>query len=171
MKWIALIGVLLVWTAQAFAEVGSRFNGEQYTDEELAEACNGMAAASTIAYMVRSILPPDATEEDGIELMNRLLKGDRFRNTFGDELQGQIMADPYFDETVEYVVEYAWMHAHQSEYGLTEEEKLQDMMEFQEDMVWNCEQELLTGFYSDLKGARGADRYEGSQEPLGGCYG
>ena len=68
MKWIALIAVLAFWTAQAFAEVAPLFDDQQFSNEELVNGCTSLAAATTIAYMARNILPSDATEEEGREL-------------------------------------------------------------------------------------------------------
>ena len=77
--------------------------------------------------------------------MTRLMKGDKFRGLIGDEIADAVIGDPLFNDVVEYTVQMAWVHAHQDDYELTEDEKKQDFVEFQQDMGWRCESEVATG--------------------------
>ena len=56
MKHLLLITGLL-FAGTAVAEDGYIIEGEHFTDEEMAGACNNFAVLTTIAYMARNILP------------------------------------------------------------------------------------------------------------------
>lgn len=153
MRLLLLITALL-FAGATHAEVGSRFEGEPLTVEELREQCREGAWLTARLYELRNMLPADLEQERALEIMERLVASGKLAGIADEapdsvpeeerEMLRQAFADPEFLEVWLYATEYVWMHSHQDDYGMTDEEKAQDLIEFHEDVVWHCESEIRT---------------------------
>ena len=136
----------------ALADEGYTVDGEHYTDEELTQACEEVAEFATMLYTVRNMLPADLEQEKAMELLEGMVASGKLAEAaegapedLPEEERQQareMLSDPHFQEAFLMAAEYAWAHPHQDEYEMTEEERAQDLVEFHEDMVWSCEDEM-----------------------------
>ena len=149
MKVFMIIACVL-FAGVALAEDGYITELEHYTEEELAQGCEGVAELATMMYTVRNMLPADLEQEKAMEITQRMVSSGRLAEAADrapEEERQQVremLSDADFQEAFLMAAEYAWAHPHQDEYEMTEEERAQDLVEFHEDVVWNCEN-LIAG--------------------------
>lgn len=146
MRYLLLITAL--FAATAHAEVGPRFKGEKPSDADMLEWCGGAAQLTAKLYELRNMLPADLEQERAMEVMERLVASGKLAEVADKapdevpeeerEYVREMFSDPEFLEGWLYATEYVWMHPHQEDYGMTDEEKAQDLIEFEEDVLFNC---------------------------------
>ena len=139
MKWIALVAVSLVWTALAFAETGSRFGKlRMATMEEREVACPPYADLMTAIYVLRNLLPADTDSENAEYFMGKAFDSELLAQNEEENPDMSFLSEEDFQQFFLSNMEYVWGIPHQDEYGFTDEEKAQDILDFHEDMPLEC---------------------------------